>query len=742
MRHRVMRVKFLAALIAAFVVIALSIAATPVNAAINSQVNFQGKLTNPDGTNIANGSYSIRFRIYTNATADAANTCSANSCVWEETKSITVADGIFQTALGSSTALTGVDFNNAGLYLGIKVGSDAEMTPRIQFTAAPYAFNADKLNGLSSSAFAQLSTANTFSGTMIVQGNNASQFAIQNSTNETLFIANTSTKQVAVGPAAVAANGVLTVGVNTTVASGGIYFGTDTNLYRSDVGTLQTSGNFSIQTTSTSAFEIKKANGTSLFRVDSSNDVVIFNGSGGLEFGDNYISNIGNDLVMQSPNGNVQLLAFNGRVTLRTGADAAAFSVNNGGAKFNVDTLNNRTNVGGAGGTSTLNVIGSTFMSGAVTVQGADAALFRIQNGSSQSLFVADTSAQQLAVGPAAVAANAVLTVGTNTTAATGGLYFGTDTNLYRSASGELSTGGALKITGATTIGSGTGVGTLQSWNGNNAFWINMPTTGPSGIGSGGPGANAWIAYAQGAGNYFTDAAAGDIAYRNQGGRLLFGVTAGLSNMMISGSNIQIGQAATDATAVLLTLDSYNNATDPAGTNGATYYNTSLGKFRCFEGGVWKNCITRELGTRSFVDTTADAIVDNNVTSYWDLAAENNSSFPNITPSSTTKSIWALVTVETSSTSINDLEFTAHVERTIGGAAPAACGSGTQVGAQPGTFATNTGGRKASTVQFIDSPATTNKVWFNVCSDSDTVNTAGNVTRIRVTLFEVDNANN
>ncbi len=119
-------------------------------AGINPQINFQGKLTNPDGTNVTDASYSIVFSIY------AAG--SGGSAVWTETQSTVVTvSGIFQVSLGSVTALPGsVDFNSSSLWLGIKVGTDLEMTPRIQMTAAPYAFNSDKLNGISSTGFVQL----------------------------------------------------------------------------------------------------------------------------------------------------------------------------------------------------------------------------------------------------------------------------------------------------------------------------------------------------------------------------------------------------------------------------------------------------------------------------------------------------------------------------------------------------------------------------------------------------------
>jgi hypothetical protein len=54
---------------------------------------------------------------------------------------------------------------------------------------------------------------------------------------------------------------------------------------------------------------------------------------------------------------------------------------------------------------------------------------------------------------------------------------------------------------------------------------------------------------------------------------------------------LQIGSSTTDSTASLFVLDSYDQATDPAGVNGAQYYNTSLNKFRCYENGAWTDCI-------------------------------------------------------------------------------------------------------------------------------------------------------
>ena len=108
---------------------------------ILKQINFQGKVVNTDGTNVANGSYAFVFSLYT--------VSSGGTNVWTESKSVTVTDGIFQTNLGDTTTLPGsVDFNTDNIYLGINFNSDGEMSPRVRFTAAPYALNALKVGGL------------------------------------------------------------------------------------------------------------------------------------------------------------------------------------------------------------------------------------------------------------------------------------------------------------------------------------------------------------------------------------------------------------------------------------------------------------------------------------------------------------------------------------------------------------------------------------------------------------------
>lgn len=411
-------------------------------AAVSGFISFQGKLTNPDGTNVTDGGYSIRFRIYTDPSADAVSSClpASNTCKWEEVHgAVDLSAGLFHVNLGSagSTLPGSVDFNGPALYLGVKVASDSEMTPRVLLTASPQAFNSDLLDGMDSSNFVQLSPGSQQTGSINISG---------------------------------------------TITSGAV-------------------------------------NGIS---------------------------------------------------------------------------------------------IGST-------IQPSSAGALTIQSSGSNNLTIGSGS---------------------------GTIALGAST-LQRTASGATSLD---LIDGANTV-------------------LNVTNSG-----------------------------AGTALINADGYQA--GGTPGISATCSGGQFVQ-GQVVT--------------------------------------GGIVTGGSCGSLPIRSFVDTTADAVVDNNTTSYWDNAAENNNTRPNITPSATDKEIFGILTMETQATGTADVEVTARVERSTSGST--ACNSGTAVGGQPGTFASNTNARKTSTTSFMDAPASTGTQYYNVCADTDTVGTTANVTRLRMTLFEVDSSN-
>jgi hypothetical protein len=102
------------------------------HAQITKQFAYQGVLK--DGTGNYSGTVDVTVNIYT-----------GGASVYTETHSgVTVANGLFTVNVGSVTPL-GLDF--AGEYeLGVTIGSDPEMTPRVSLLSAPTAINAAGVN--------------------------------------------------------------------------------------------------------------------------------------------------------------------------------------------------------------------------------------------------------------------------------------------------------------------------------------------------------------------------------------------------------------------------------------------------------------------------------------------------------------------------------------------------------------------------------------------------------------------
>ena len=111
-------------------------------AAVVRLLNYQGRLLDPDGAP-QSGTFALSFRIY--------DVASGGTPLWTETKDVPVADGgLFNTRLGDTTTLPTTLFNGQDLWLAIKVGADAEATPRQQLLPVAYALyadNADRLDG-------------------------------------------------------------------------------------------------------------------------------------------------------------------------------------------------------------------------------------------------------------------------------------------------------------------------------------------------------------------------------------------------------------------------------------------------------------------------------------------------------------------------------------------------------------------------------------------------------------------
>ena len=401
--------------------------AVPAHAAINKQIAFQGKLTNSDGTNVVNGNFGMRFRIYTDPTADAANTCSANSCKWEETQaSVSVSSGIFQVDLGSVTALpASVDFNSSALYLGVKVGSDAEMTPRIHLTAAPYAFNSDLLDGMDSAAFLQLSPGAQQTGNLNISGTVTSGAVngvtigstIQPGTAGALSVQSNGANPLNLDVGGASNINIGTGGVATTVTVGNIssnpniVFNNGTGTFSTGTGNISLNGSVTVASGKTLTVTSNTINSNTF-----SSSTLTFGAAGtatvqsaasqALNLTGNAAStwstSAGN-ITVQAGSGTVSLgsstlLSSTGALSLNSGA-AAALTVDSGttgalnlgtGANAKTITLGNNT-----GATVIANLVGTSTT--AFKVQGPSSAVYLNIDSSNNRLYVGNPTADATA---------------------------------------------------------------------------------------------------------------------------------------------------------------------------------------------------------------------------------------------------------------------------------------------------------------------------------------------------------
>ena len=127
-------------------------------------INYQGKLTDPSGTVVPNGNYSILFEIFDVPTGGTA--------LWSETQgSVAVSGGLFNVLLGTVVPITSIP-DGGNCYLQVTVGGDV-ISPRIRMVSAPYTYDAqkaddaDKVDGSHASAFAAVAHTHTASGDVV-----------------------------------------------------------------------------------------------------------------------------------------------------------------------------------------------------------------------------------------------------------------------------------------------------------------------------------------------------------------------------------------------------------------------------------------------------------------------------------------------------------------------------------------------------------------------------------------------
>jgi hypothetical protein len=210
---------------------------------------------------------------------------------------------------------------------------------------------------------------------------------------------------------------------------------------------------------------------------------------------------------------------------------------------------------------------------------------FEVTNNSGNSVFTVDTSGNNVVIGKAS--------------SITGNLQLANSSSANLVTLNAGNTSAAYTLTLPTT--GATGNECLESTSGSTSSSTSLQFTSCS---SGGGSSSLEQAYTTSAGanpSITTTSGNGGVIVQNasSGGissGSIFGVSDSTGSILsvTSGDSLVVGSGSTgESTPKLLVLDNEtSSSSDPVGgVNGAMYYNVSLGRFRCYENGGWKNCI-------------------------------------------------------------------------------------------------------------------------------------------------------
>jgi len=142
-------------------------------------VSFQGRLANPDGVAVPDGAYDMIFKFYNAATN---GTLLVTDRHLGPANAVALSRGLYTVRLGGGEMIAGsesnlwsVFLNHPEVYVGMCVGSEPELSPRLPLTRAPYAVRAEDALALSGRPASQFlnatATSQTKTGQLVLSGN-------------------------------------------------------------------------------------------------------------------------------------------------------------------------------------------------------------------------------------------------------------------------------------------------------------------------------------------------------------------------------------------------------------------------------------------------------------------------------------------------------------------------------------------------------------------------------------------
>jgi hypothetical protein len=99
-------------------------------------LSYQGMLTGSGDEAVEDGIYEMHFSLYTET--------EPSTSLWSETRGVTVVNGVFNVILGTVNPLD-LPFDEQ-YYLGIAIGNEEELSPRIALTSSAYSFRTGSID--------------------------------------------------------------------------------------------------------------------------------------------------------------------------------------------------------------------------------------------------------------------------------------------------------------------------------------------------------------------------------------------------------------------------------------------------------------------------------------------------------------------------------------------------------------------------------------------------------------------
>ncbi|HET9850865.1 MAG TPA: hypothetical protein VFP35_04570, partial [Candidatus Saccharimonadales bacterium] len=521
-------------------------------------------------------------------------------------------------------------------------------------------------------------TLNAGSGTLLLNGGTGA-ITLQNQGTGAINIANNSIDSIVnIGKTGTTSNATTINLATSTAGAGSINVGGTGGAGNSNSGT--------IVTLQGGASQLQIANGGSVFSgvVSQSGGTVSINASGAssVKTASGALTITSNQAATWSTtNGTLTLQSGSGSVSLGTSTQLTA----NGNLTIASNSSNTLTLQGGTGGTLiTANGTGNTGV--VVKTTTASTAAFQVQDSSGNSILLVDGSNRQLRVYENNGTANYALIyydTATNTanyTANTGTVAVGRGTgdisvtagpssavnitanadSVWRTTAGTLTlqTGGSsdlilspgssiVSINGSSVVKLGSSPGDpatctvgaiiyntstqkFRGCQGTTPAWVDLASITPTlqttyTASTGGTTPEVKVDSTRG-GFDIQDA---DTSLAGE----IFGVRAsnagGLGSLLLSvetaNNSVQIGSSTGHSSnPIILVLDNYSSAADPTGLTGAMYYNSTKGKFRCYDG-TWRDCMTgfNEI-TKTADQSTTSTTMQNDNTLSFSMAANTN----------------------------------------------------------------------------------------------------------------------